>query len=363
MQDYTNDSLTLNYGDSMDFYDSWDAPAVIMADGPYGLSSYNGDLRQYQELADWYEPHIKKWMEKAPFGATLWFWNTEIGWAVVHPVLVKLGWTYKGCNIWNKGIGHIAGNHNSQKATKLPVVTEVCAQYVKEPVFNIDGRTASAKEWLRHEWRRAGLSLSLANEATGTKNAATRKYLTQDHLWYSPPAEHFQRLVDYANKNGAQAGRPYFSMDGKKSLTAKQWDAMKPVFHCPHGITNVWSIPKVAGKERLKAGTKVTHINQKPLQIMDMLIKATTEKNDVVWEPFGGLCSAMVSAYHLGRRGFGAEINDTYFAEAAKRLEAESNVIALDLERESESLPRLTEEVSSTQQQYGHESPLPIPLA
>jgi DNA modification methylase len=362
MQGYNNDLLSLSHGDSMDFYDSWDKPAVIMSDGPYGLSSYNGDLRQYEELAAWYEPHVKKWIEKAPFGSTLWFWNTEIGWAVVHPILVKMGWSYKGCNVWNKGIGHIAGNHNSQKATKLPVVTEVCAQYVKEPVFDIAGKQASAKEWLRHEWRRAGLSLSLANEATGTKNAATRKYLTQDHLWYSPPAEHFQKLVDYAAEHGKPTKRPYFSMDGKKSLTAYDWQSMKPKFNCPHGVTNVWSLPKVAGKERLKAGTKVTHINQKPLQLMDMLIKASSDKGDVIWEPFGGLCSAMVSAFHLGRRAFGAEINDTYFVEAVKRLTDESNVTSLNLEVENELLLDPSEEVSSTPPQYVPGLSLQAPL-
>lgn len=34
-----------------------------------------------------------------------------------------------------------------------------------------------------HEWQRAGLPLYKANEACGVKNAATRKYLTQDWLW------------------------------------------------------------------------------------------------------------------------------------------------------------------------------------
>ena len=34
---------------------------------------------------------------------------------------------------------------------------------------------------------------------------------------------------------------------------------------------------------------------------------AVTEPGDVVWEPFGGLCSASVAALTLGRRAFAAK--------------------------------------------------------
>ena len=47
-----------------------------------------------------------------------------------------------------------------------------------------------------------GCPFAKANEACGVKNAATRKYLTGDHLWYFPPPDVFQRLVDYANTHG-----------------------------------------------------------------------------------------------------------------------------------------------------------------
>ena len=43
------------------------------------------------------------------------------------------------------------------------------------------------QRWMRHEWQRSGLPLKRANEACGVRNAATRKYLTQDWLWYWPP--------------------------------------------------------------------------------------------------------------------------------------------------------------------------------
>ena len=50
------------------------------------------------------------------------------------------------------------------------------------------------------------------------------------------------------------------------------------------------------------------HLNQKPLEFMERLIYAVTGPDDVVWEPFGGLCSASVAAVALGRRACVAEI-------------------------------------------------------
>jgi site-specific DNA-methyltransferase (adenine-specific) len=47
---------------------------------------------------------------------------------------------------------------------------------------------------------------------------------------------------------------------------------------------------------------------------------AVTEPGDVVWEPFGGLCSASVAAVALGRRAFAAETDPAFADLAIERL-------------------------------------------
>ena len=110
---------------------------------------------------------------------------------------------------------------NGRTIRTFPVVTEVSAFYQRKPT-GPDGYTPM-KVWLRAEWRRAGLPLYLANDACGVANAATRKYLTQDWLWYWPPGEMFESLAAYANEHGAETGWPYFSLDGRTLSTAKEW--------------------------------------------------------------------------------------------------------------------------------------------
>ncbi len=92
------------------------------------------------------------------------------------------------------------------------MVTEVCAFYQRrfQPA-GADG-PMGVQQWLRREWQRSGLPLNRANDACGVRNAATRKYLTMDWLWYWPPGEMLQRLAAYANAYGARSGWPYYSL-------------------------------------------------------------------------------------------------------------------------------------------------------
>lgn len=319
---YKRGHCRIQLGDVLDLYDDWDRPTVIISDGAYGLNSFPGDPPTVAGLEEWYRPHIKAWSERSLAGSTLWFWNSELGWATVHPLLVAQGWEFRNCHIWDKGIAHAAGNTNTKTIRKFPVVTEVCVQYVRKVTFKVeDGRSLPMQEWLRHEWLRSGLPLWKTNIACGVKNAATRKYFTADHLWYFPPPEAFVALADYANRYGAKSGRPYFSVNGERSLTAEEWTFMRAKFYCPLGVTNVWTEPAVRGQEREKLANVCIHMNQKPLKLLERCIAASSDKGDVVWEPFGGLCSATLAAHRLGRQGFAAECVPDFFQVAVRRLQ------------------------------------------
>jgi site-specific DNA-methyltransferase (adenine-specific) len=62
------------------------------------------------------------------------------------------------------------------------------------------------------------------------------------------------------------------------------------------------------------------HGSQKPLKFIDLTIRASTEKGDVVWEPFGGLCPGSVVSHYLGRTYRAAEIIPEFYGAAVERL-------------------------------------------
>lgn len=310
-------------GDALEAYPTWPIPTCIISDGPYGLGKFPGEEKTSDNLAEWYAPHIAAWSAAATAQTTLWFWNTEVGWALVHPVLALHGWEYQELAIWDKGIQHIAGNVNSKTIRGLPVVTEVAARYVFRPKLRTGdtGELMGMKDWLRHEWWRSGLPMSRANEACGVANAATRKYLTNCHLWYMPPPEHLEAMARYCQEHGRQVNPPCFSLNGETLPTASAWSRMRAKWNHTHALTNVWSVPPVHGEERIKGIKGYLHATQKPQELMRRQITASTDVGDTVWEPFGGLCSATVAAVGLGRNAFAAEHNPQYAEVAQARVE------------------------------------------
>ena len=313
--------VTIENADVATRYAIWPSPTVIISDGPYGLGLFPGDLPTSEHLADWYRPHIKAWTDKALPETTLWFWCNEIGWATVHPILVAEGWQYKALHVWDKGIAHIAGNVNSKTIKRFPIVTEVCVQYVLDVKLPIlDGQRVHLRDWLRYEWARTGLPFSKTNDACDVKNAATRKYFTKDHLWYFPPPDVMAKLANYANIHGLSTERPYFSLDGSTQLSAEQWSHMRAKWNHTHGVTNVWSEHAVRGETRLKHNNGFIHSNQKPLSLIERIITASSDVDDVVWEPFGGLCPGAIVSMRTGRKCFSAEIIAEFYELAKARL-------------------------------------------
>ena len=320
-------NISYENDNSLKCYRSWDSPDLIISDGAYGVGGFPGDPLSPDDLGDWYLPHIQAWSRYSKPSTSLWFWNTEIGWATVHPLLKANGWDYVETVVWDKGLSHVAGNVNSKTIRQFPVVTEIAVLYRKRlHLPTAGGVTLSVKQWLRSEWCRSGLPLYKANEACGTKNAATRKYLTQDHLWYWPSGEAVERMARFATAYGKKTEHPYFSLDSRTPITAKEWDDLRAIWNHEHGCTNVWSKGQLAGSERIKRkdkkGTVIpVHLNQKPLEFMVRQVEATTNPGGVVWEPFGGLGTASIAAVQLGRKAFYAETSPLFYKIAVDRFD------------------------------------------
>lgn len=319
---YKSSGIEIFNGDSLKLYSQWDTPTCIISDGPYGLGKFPGEPKTPQTLPEVYAPHIAAWSIKAAPNTTLWFWCSEIGWALVHPVLELHGWQYEECCVWDKGIAHIAGNCNSKTIRGMPVVTEVAVRYTRKNFLRSgeEEQPLSIKDWVRAEWLRSGLPMSKSNEACEVRNAATRKYLTQCHLWYFPPAEAMVKMANFCTKYGKSVSRPYFSIDGVTPLTENTWEKMRSKWNHVHGLTNVWNEPAVHGKERIKIEGIYAHANQKPLTLVTRQVLACTDQLDVVWEPFGGTFPAMIASLQTGRKGFAAENNPDFYVFARDRI-------------------------------------------
>ena len=84
-----------------------------------------------------------------------------------------------------------------------------------------------------------------------------------------------------------------------------------------------WVIPICGGQERLKDGGHKVHPTQKPEALLYRVLLATTEKDDVVLDPFFGTGTTGAVAKRLGRQWIGCEREAGYRDAAYKRIEKE----------------------------------------
>ncbi|WP_245863117.1 site-specific DNA-methyltransferase [Candidatus Viridilinea mediisalina] len=109
----------------------------------------------------------------------------------------------------------------------------------------------------------------------------------------------------------------------KKSATQKKYtfhyQAMKN-FNDEKQMQNVWYIPLCTGAERIKINGKKAHSTQKPEALLHRVILSSSNRGDVVLDPFSGSGTTAAVAKRLQRRYIGIEISPEYVAISQERL-------------------------------------------
>ncbi len=82
-----------------------------------------------------------------------------------------------------------------------------------------------------------------------------------------------------------------------------------------------WVLPICGGQERLKKGGHKVHPTQKPEALLYRVMLATTNKGDVVLDPFFGTGTTGAVARRLGREWIGCERESAYREAALERIE------------------------------------------
>ena len=105
-----------------------------------------------------------------------------------------------------------------------------------------------------------------------------------------------------------------------------------------------WMLPICSGKERLKKNNgKKVHSTQKPESLLHRIILATTNKDDLIFDPFLGTGTTAVVAKKLGRKYYGIEKDKKYFKAALNRIN-KTKIIEedyLDTVKNNKSKPRI----------------------
>jgi site-specific DNA-methyltransferase (adenine-specific) len=104
-------------------------------------------------------------------------------------------------------------------------------------------------------------------------------------------------------------------------------------------MRDVWALPR-SGDEELSADgqgriwtqiaprraekTLGSHPTQKPLALLERLLRSTTHEDALVLDPFNGSGTTGVAALRMGRRYVGIDVDPAYLELSRRRLEAEA---------------------------------------
>ncbi|MGL4981327.1 MAG: DNA-methyltransferase [Treponemataceae bacterium] len=92
-----------------------------------------------------------------------------------------------------------------------------------------------------------------------------------------------------------------------------QWN-----FSSQKEMHNFFESPICSSPERLK---DPKHPAQKPIKLLEHIIKIASNESDTVFDPFMGVASTGVAALNLERKFIGIELEENYFEASKKRLE------------------------------------------
>lgn len=87
---------------------------------------------------------------------------------------------------------------------------------------------------------------------------------------------------------------------------------------CFGGEEDTWYFPRVAGTFKERAGF---HGCQMPEQLLARIIRACSNEDEIVLDPFAGSGTTLAVAKKLGRRYLGYELSEEYAAQVRKRLD------------------------------------------
>ncbi len=79
---------------------------------------------------------------------------------------------------------------------------------------------------------------------------------------------------------------------------------------------NVWSFPRV----RYRMDEYEEHPTQKPIALLDRIVKASSNPGDIVLDPFAGAFTTCYVAKELGRRSIGIELHEDFIKIGLRRM-------------------------------------------
>ena len=218
--------------------------------------------------------------------------------SLIMPYIRDMGFELRQQIVINKGMKAVSGMA-TRKYKQFPNVTESI-------LFLIKDNKKFIKPFLKERQAALGLSAKEINERIGVKSNGGGMwsiYTGKNVCEQFPTRELWDRLAEILQFN-----IPYASI--------------AQTFNPQMGYTDVWDDIDFREDDRV-------HPTQKPVRLIERLVKASTNPNDIILDPFIGSGTTAIACIKERRHFIGFELSKEYFDKAIKRIENEQAQLKL----------------------------------
>ena len=191
----------------------------------------------------------------------------------------------------SKGLRAIAGR-TSDKLRMFPTASEYLLYYVKQDEFF----DTPFSRIMKQKMKELNLTQSDISKLELSKNGKPTGWVHNKLKGIQIPTENQWSKIC-----------KLFNINNEYSTLVEQYKNERYPFNLPTGVTDVWEFTP----DKVRYG----HKTQKPQDITDRIIKASSNENDLVYIPFAGSGSEIISCIRNNRNYIATEINKKYIDE------------------------------------------------
>ena len=265
---------------------------LTIADPPYWKvigEKWDYKWRTETDYIKWSERWFNEVYRTLRFGGTFYLFGYFRMLALLVPILQDIGFSLRQQIIINKSIKAVAG-----RATKnykmFPNVTESILFLTKDNI-------PYSRNLLKMRQQKLGFTSKQINDALGVKSNG-------GGMWSI-----------YTGKNICEQF-PTKELWDKLQTILKfdlSYEKISQTYNAEMGLTDVWDDIDFYQEKRY-------HPTQKPLKLIERLLKVSSNLGDKVLDPFGGSGSTLVACRNLKRQAVIIEINDNYIKKINERI-------------------------------------------
>jgi site-specific DNA-methyltransferase (adenine-specific) len=277
---------------------------LFIIDPPYMQvvsDRWDNQWRTIEEYQNWCEEWIKSISRTSKNSGSVWIFGYPYQLSKLINIFEKYGFTFKQQVVIWKGMKSAAGRV-SDKLKMYPTTTESIFFFHKES---------------RNEIRDMLTNLKIEYDLTPTDiNKYLGKAFVGGGTW-SSIAGPKQKTLQYPTKQDWKKLNILF--EGK----LPKYEDYVFKFNLQYGLTDVWDDINFYFKKNTKF-----HSTQKPDQLIQRIIETSSNKNDLILDPFMGSGSSLLNAKNMERNFIGNDIDVDYYNIVKERLKDQNYAIS-----------------------------------